>query len=141
MAPKYPPLYRLSEQAGYNLRRANQRHVAIFAAHVDGLTPTQFAALARLAEKGPLSQNKLGRKTAMDSATIKGVVDRLRAKGLVTLEPDASDQRLRNVTLTEVGLAAYQTALPQALAARRETLEPLSENEMRLFETLLSKLV
>jgi Transcriptional regulators len=73
--------YQLSTQVGFNLRRANQRHVAIFARHVDGLTPTQFAALARLFEQGPLSQNRLGRETAMDSATIKGVVGRLKAKG------------------------------------------------------------
>lgn len=133
--------YQLSEQAGYNLRRANQRHVAIFARHVDGLTPTQFAALARLAEHGPVSQNKLGRMTAMDSATIKGVVGRLRAKGLVVLNPDPDDQRLRNVTLTQAGRAAYETALPQALAARAETLAPLDAEEAALFERLLGKLV
>ena len=71
--------YSLKAQVGFNLRRANQRHVAIFARHVDGLTPTQFAALAKLHELGSLSQNKLGRLTAMDSATIKGVVERLSA--------------------------------------------------------------
>ena len=41
------------------------------------VTTTQFAALAKLAEQGPLSQNQLGRATAMDAATIKGVVGRL----------------------------------------------------------------
>ncbi|MEO0680298.1 MAG: MarR family transcriptional regulator, partial [Pseudomonadota bacterium] len=98
--------YQLSDQAGYNLRRANQRHVAIFARHVDGLTPTQFATLARLHERGPLSQNLLGRATAMDSATIKGVVERLRAKGFVASRLDENDQRLRLVELTAAGAAA-----------------------------------
>ncbi len=137
---EYQP-YQLSGQVGFNLRRANQRHVAIFAKHVVGLTPTQFATLARLAEHGALSQNKLGRITAMDSATIKGVVERLRAKDLVSSRPDQSDQRLRLVDLTEKGRLVYQTAMQQALAARTETMEPLTEDEIEQFETLLAKLV
>lgn len=133
--------YALSDQVGYNLRRANQRHVAIFGEHVKGLTPTQFAALARLHENGALSQNRLGRQTAMDSATIKGVVERLRAKGLVESRPDENDQRLRLVDLTDAGRAAFLDAVPQALAARDETLEALTPEEIRLFEALLDKLV
>lgn len=135
------PSYSLSEQVGYNLRRANQRHVAIFARHVDGLTPTQFAALARLHQQGGLSQNLLGRMTAMDSATIKGVVERLRAKGLVISLPDQTDQRLRLVDLTDAGRAAFKAARNQALAARAETLEPLSPEEVATFEALLARLV
>ncbi len=133
--------YQLSGQVGFNLRRANQRHVAIFAKHVVGVTPTQFATLARLAEHGALSQNKLGRLTAMDSATIKGVVERLRAKDLVHSRTDQNDQRLRILDLTEKGRALYQEAVQQALAARVETMEPLSADEIEQFEALLARLV
>lgn len=133
--------YQLSTQVGFNLRRANQRHVAIFARHVEGLTPTQFAALARLFEQGPLSQNKLGRLTAMDSATIKGVVERLKTKGLVTSRPDLNDQRLRLVDLTAEGKAHFARAEAQALTARAETVAPLTAEEAALFEALLAKLV
>lgn len=138
---KKPDPYQLSQQIGYNLRRANQRHVAIFAKHVDGLTPTQFAVLARLWECGALSQNKLGRLTAMDSATIKGVVERLRAKGLVRSSADPNDQRLRLVDLTQEGRVAFEVALDQALAARAETVERLTPEEIAVFETLLAKLI
>lgn len=132
--------YHLTGQVGYNLRRANQRHVAIFVKHVQGLTTTQFAVLARLYESGALSQNKLGRLTAMDSATIKGVVGRLRDKGLVESSADLSDQRLRLIALTAAGRAAFETAVGQALEARRETLEQLTEDEIETFERLLAKL-
>ena len=135
------PDYALSEQVGFNLRRANQRHVAIFAKHVEDLTPTQFAALAKLHETGAVSQNRLGRLTAMDSATVKGVVERLRDKGHVRSRPDPNDQRLRLVELTDGGRAAFARALPQALSAREETLEGLAPGEVILFETLLQKLV
>ncbi|MEJ6405087.1 MarR family winged helix-turn-helix transcriptional regulator [Yoonia sp. 2307UL14-13] len=133
--------YDLSDQVGFNLRRVNQRHVAIFAKHVDGLTPMQFAALARLSECGAVSQNKLGRLTAMDSATIKGVVERLRIKGLVTSRPDQVDQRLHLIDLTPDGKNAFVIARAQALAARAETVAPLTADETRTLEALLAKLV
>ncbi len=133
--------YSLKAQVGFNLRRANQRHVAIFARHVDGLTPTQFAALAKLHELGSLSQNKLGRLTAMDSATIKGVVERLKLRGLVSSRPDPDDQRLRLVELTKAGTRAFQGTVQQALDAREETLEALSPEEIEQFEAILAKLV
>lgn len=132
--------YQLTRQVGYNLRRANQRHVAIFVKHVQGLTTTQFAVLARLRESGALSQNKLGRLTAMDSATIKGVVGRLRDKGMVESSADQSDQRLRLIALTPEGRATFDTAVGQALEARSETLERLTVDEINTFERLLAKL-
>ena len=137
---KHVATYQLSDQVGYNLRRANQRHVAIFAKHVTDLTPTQFAVLARLEESGALSQNKLGRLTAMDSATIKGVVGRLQDKGLVLSSADQSDQRLRLIDLTSKGREAFNVAVDQALRARRETLENLNDSEIATFERLLAKL-
>lgn len=139
--PNAADAYELSTQVGFNLRRANQRHVAIFTKHVEGLTPTQFATLARLYECKALSQNRLGRLTAMDSATIKGVVERLRGKGLVTSRPDATDQRLRLVELTEQGRKLFEKAQLQALDARTETVAPLTSDEIAALETILAKLV
>ena len=70
-------VYRLDDQIGFLLRRANQRHLSLFAEVIPELTTTQLAALAKLHEQGAMSQNQLGRATAMDAATIKGVVGRL----------------------------------------------------------------
>ncbi len=68
--------YVLDEQAGFLMRVAMQRHTSIFTSRmVEGLTQTQFAALAKLYEVGPCSQNHLGRLIYLDAATIKGVVD------------------------------------------------------------------
>ena len=76
-----PEEYRLQDQIGFVLRKAHQRHVAIFAAHIADLTPPQFAALAKLRDVGETSQNQLGQLIAMDAATVKGVIDRLKARG------------------------------------------------------------
>ena len=73
----------LDEQVGFLMRVAMQRHTSIFMSRmIEGLTQTQFAALAKLYEVGPCSQNHLGRLIYLDAATIKGVVDRLACAAL-----------------------------------------------------------
>jgi len=132
--------YVLDDQIGYVLRRVTQRHLALFSQAIPQVTTVQFAVLARLVELGPQSQNHLGRATAMDAATIKGVVDRLARQGMVETSADPTDKRRLTVTLTEAGLALYQTTVAQALAVSDRTLEPLSAQERSLLLQLLSRL-
>ena len=78
--PKNSAAYQLDEQVGFLLRVAMQRHSTIFTSEITGnLTAPQFSALVKLLQEGPLSQNHLGRLIYLDVATIKGVVERLRA--------------------------------------------------------------
>lgn len=133
--------YQLSEQVGYLLRLAYQRHANLFQElTIQGLTPTQFAALVRLAEVQPCSQNKLGRLTAMDVATIKGVVDRLNKKGLIELAKDPSDKRRSSISLTEDGIALLDELYDMGRNITAVTLSPLSSSEQRTFLRLLQKL-
>lgn len=133
--------YVLDTQVGFMLRQVAQRHAAIFAARIgDDLTTTQWAALAKLAETGPCSQNLLGRLTAMDAATIKGVVDRLVRRGLVETRPDPEDGRLVVVLPTEAGQAVIARATPNAFAITEETLAPLDAAERATLIALLARL-
>jgi len=133
--------YRLEEQVGFLLRLAGQRHAAIFQEMAPcGLTPTQFAALVRLAQSGACSQNELGRRTAMDVATIKGVVDRLRAKGMVTVEPDPDDRRRSMLSITPEYEARAEGFFNAGKAISRETLKPLTETESQTLLRLLGKI-
>ncbi len=135
------PAYVLDEQIGFILRQVWQRHATIFAREIGiNLTPTQWAALAKLVETGPCSQNQLGRLTAMDVATIKGVIDRLTARGLTETGPDPADGRRLVVSLTRAGQQLAEKAVPNALAITRETLAPLDAREREVLVALLGKL-
>jgi DNA-binding MarR family transcriptional regulator len=140
-APVTPDGYDLEAQVGFLLRKAQQRHLAIFTALIaEDLTPMQFAALAKLNEVGPCSQNSLGRQTAMDVATIKGVVARLKGRGLVDKAGNPADRRMHLITLTESGRALVRKVLPTALRISERTLEPLSAEEKVTFMRLLEKI-
>jgi MarR family transcriptional regulator, lower aerobic nicotinate degradation pathway regulator len=131
----------LDEQVGFILRQVWQRHSAIFSREIGtNITPTQWAALSKLAEAGPCSQNQLGRLTAMDVATIKGVIDRLTARGLTETSQDPEDGRRLLVTLTRAGQQLAEKVAPNALAITRETLAPLEAKEREMLMALLNKL-
>ena len=133
--------YVLDDQIGFILRQVSQRHAVIFARDIGAdLTSTQWAALSKLAESGPCSQNQLGRLTAMDVATIKGVIDRLTARGLTETSADPADGRRLRVSLTRAGQQLTEKVAANALAISKETLAPLDPRERELFVTLLEKL-
>lgn len=134
--------YILDDQIGFILRQVSQRHAAIFAAGIgeQDVTATQWAVLAKLLERGPCSQNRLGRRTAMDAATIKGVVDRLGKRGLIETRPDPEDGRRLEVALSPAGQALAERMVPNALRITEETLAPLTEAERTTLIALLRRL-
>src|SRR3569833_1804672 len=120
------PSYILDEQIGFILRQVSQRHATIFAQGIGiNLTSTLWAALAKLNETGPCSQNLLGRLASMDVATIKGVIDRLTARGLTETSHDTEDGRRLLVSLPRAGQQLVEKAVPHALAITKEPLAPL----------------
>jgi DNA-binding MarR family transcriptional regulator len=135
--------YLVEDQVGFLLRRAHQRHVALFQeamAEAD-LTPTQFTALIKVVELGRVTQNQLGRLVATDPATIQGVVQRLIARGLVGRTADPMDRRSAVLAPTEEGLALAARAVVLARRITDATLEPLDAAERLRFLALLRKLV
>jgi len=133
--------YVLDDQVGFLMRVATQRHTSIFTSRMmEGLTQTQFAALAKLHEVGPCSQNYLGRLIYLDAATIKGVVDRLHGRGFVTALNDPKDRRRRAVALTERGREVTEAAIRVAAEITAATLVPLTAEEQRVIAKLLRKL-
>src|SRR5260370_41464731 len=105
---------RLEDQVGFLLRRAYQRASSNLIDRIGpyDLTAPQFATLARLYERGPLSQNLLGRLVAMEPANIRDVVLRLKKRRLVTTRRDPGDGRLIVVGLTASGLSLVEQLLP-----------------------------
>src|SRR5215475_12126998 len=134
--------YVLEDQVGFLLRCAHQRASDTFKRVMApfGITPRQFAALAKLDDLGSVSQNQLGRLTAMDPATISGVIARLIARGYVAQAADPKDGRLVALALTATGKAAITAMKGVAAQVSRRTLAPLSAQEAGALLKALSKI-
>lgn len=135
--------YVFSDQIGYLLRRAYQRHLAIFQAHASDpqLTSVQFSTLCALRDRGPQSQGELVRATNVDQATIRGIISRLKARDLIALSVDPKDARKVINALTPAGASLLDSMVPRAQQISEITLKNLNAVERTaLIYTLRSML-
>src|ERR1700681_2562224 len=128
------PAYRLGDPVRLLPRRRYPRAPSNLIDRIGphDLTAPQFATLARLYERGPLSQNLLGRLVAMEPANIRDVVLRLKRRRLVTTRRDPDDGRLILVSLTASGLSLVGKLLPIEIECTSRTLAALNASEKRL---------
>lgn len=142
MAEKTEEAYDVKQQVGHLLRKAYQFHLSIFN-DITGelqLTSVQFVTLCILRDHGDCSQAELVRATAVDQATIRGVVDRLAGRGLLELKKDVADGRKVVIALTSDGAALLDTMYPRARQITEETVASLNPAERVALSFLLTKM-
>ncbi|MFL7961359.1 DNA-binding transcriptional regulator, MarR family [Pseudomonas sp. NFIX10] len=135
--------YAFTEQVGHLLRKAYQRHMAIFQQNVgeSQLTAVQFITLCAVRDNGPSSLTELVALTAVDQATIRGIVERLKARELIELGHDAKDRRKVIVHLSEAGRMAVKQTEPCARQISELTLSNLNPGERVAMLFLLRKMI
>ena len=138
-----PHEYDFSEQVGHLLRRAYQRHLAIFQANAcePQITSTQFVTLCTLRDRGPSNQTDIIAATGIDQATIRGIVERLKQRGLVEFQSDPHDRRKVIVTLTGSGTELLQRMIPRAQQISELTMGDLNAAERAALMFTLKKML
>ncbi len=138
-----PENYHFTEQVGHLLRKVYQRHLAIFQQNVGDsqLTAVQFITLCAVRDMGPSSLTELVQVTAVDQATIRGIVERLKARDLITVTPDPIDRRKVVVGLTDAGGALLAETVPQAAKITELTFGTLNPAERIALIFLLNKML
>ncbi|PWK64338.1 MarR family transcriptional regulator [Aminobacter sp. AP02] len=134
--------YDLDAHPAYVVRRAHQRATLCFQQVMAGedLSPTQFAALATVLKHGEVSQNHLGRMTAMDPSTISLVVRKLLKQGLIKRSASDTDQRLTIITLTDEGTRYTLERLARSVEVGQRLLSPLTAAEQATLLRLLQRI-
>ncbi|MCO5785700.1 MarR family transcriptional regulator [Pseudomonas sp. G11-1] len=137
------PDYDFTQQIGYLLRRAYQRHTEIFLQNSPDaqLTSTQFVTLCALHDRGPSSQTELIKATAIDQGTIRGLIKRLSERGLIAVRAAEDDKRKVILHLTVQGREVYQQMVPAALRITELTSRNLNQAERLALFFLLEKML
>lgn len=137
-----PAKYVFSEQVGHLLRRVYQRHVAIFQQNIPDsqLTAAQFVTMCAIQEYAPCSLTEIVKATAIDQATIRGIIERLKARELITVTHDAKDKRKLTVSLTPAGTSLVNATIPFAHQITETTFGNLNPAERLALMHLLRKM-
>jgi len=85
------------------------------------LTYPQYLAFLVLWERDDITVKALGERLFLDSGTVTPLIKRLEARGLVSRNRDADDERQVRIRLTEDGRALRGKAMAVPLAAVKGT--------------------
>lgn len=134
--------YQFSDQVGHLLRRAYQRHMAIFQQTLPDsqLTAAQFVVLCAVRDQQACSLVEVVKATAIDQATVRGVIERLKARELLEVSHDPADRRKVLVTLTQAGHALVAEMVPFAQRITESTFGELNPAERVAILYLLRKM-
>lgn len=134
----------LDKNPGFLFRRMQQVSVSLFLNRLRefGITPLQYTILRIIRAQPGIDQISVASRAILDASTVKDIVARLEARGLVERRTGKLDRRTRSVSLTRAGDRLLAAVEPEVRRARRELLAPLSRQEqatlLRLLRSLLA---
>jgi DNA-binding MarR family transcriptional regulator len=127
---------------GFLMHRAQMRlrDAVVEAIEGSGLMSGQLAVLGVLADRGGMSQRRLGELTQIEKSSMVLFLDALEAGGWVRRERDPGDRRAHVVRLTPEGAQRFWALAPRLGQAQKDFLRPLSAAEAAMLEDLLTRL-
>ena len=134
----------LDKNPGFLFRRMQQISVSLFLNRLRefGITPLQYTILRIIRAQPGIEQISVASRAILDASTVKDIVARLEAKGLVERRTGEQDRRTRSVSLTRAGDKLLAAVEPEVRRAQKELLAALSRREqatlLRLLRTLLA---
>lgn len=105
------------------------------------LTTPQMRALAVLAVAEGLTVNELAVYTVAEQSTMSRTLDAMEAQGLVRRESPQTDNRVRQIYLTEAGRAQFDEMWPTMWNAFSAMFKGVSGDEYETFLSVLHKML
>ena len=126
----------------FMLSKANQRVYGIFKARLQpyGLTPIQALVLHALYQEEGLSAGELGKRLALDNATLSGVLERMAEGGWISKNVARDDRRVLHIQLTDKANLKRNKFLAETQMLNFEVLSLFQEKERELLVRMLKDL-
>ncbi|ALL66490.1 Transcriptional regulator, MarR family [Paraburkholderia caribensis MBA4] len=132
----------LSKFTGSLVRRAQQRHVAVWLSEVSAeVTSVQYAALEILQKTPGVNQRQLGDELDVDRSTIADLVARMVRNGLIERSDDPVDKRSYVLFLTADGKKQLASLRPRVEEVERILTARLTQRECLELRRLLLALL
>ncbi|MCQ8782090.1 MarR family winged helix-turn-helix transcriptional regulator [Mangrovibrevibacter kandeliae] len=133
----------LQQFAPYLMNRIMGRYNATLreALKAHGLTIAQMRTLAILAVTDGLTVSELSVYAVIEQSTLSRTLDAMEAQGLLRREPQASDNRVRRVSLNEAGRALFEEVWPVMRAAFGTMFKGIDDGEYAAFVAVLQKIL
>ncbi len=128
------PAFRALMSCSRQVERVASRHVETL-----DLTLPQFDVITTLGDTQGMTVSELAERTLITRGTLKPVLDRLEARGLVKRCKGEWDARQVVVTLTPEGQAVYEKTFPSHLAFLKQLIDKIPQDHQAQLITLLGE--
>ena len=91
----------------------------------------RWRILFTLHERGQCSQKTLAENCRLDPASLTRLLQAMQQQGWITRSADQNDNRVTNVSLTPIGQAVVDEALPRRAAFFEDSLQDLSSQDIQ----------
>lgn len=113
-----------------HLGQAYRAMQAAFSARVGHALP-RWRILLALHEHGQCSQKMLAEQCRLDPASLTRLLQAMQQLGWITRSADQHDNRVTNASLTPIGQAVVNEALPRRAAFFEDALQGLSNEDVQ----------
>lgn len=141
MRPSHKSLDQFLTYKMHRLMKQHDRRISQSYADTAQLSLAESRVLAAVGTAGALSNSELARRANLDKSQASRGADGLVSRGLVRRSPDDHDGRAVKVTLTPEGERVWRVVIDAARSHYEHLFEALSDDEMRVYERLLDKLL
>lgn len=115
---------------------ASAAYLALYAVGIE-----TWRVLVMLAIEGRVSAQRLVQLLDVDKAAVSRTFKSMHADGLLTLEPDVDDRRVRHAVITAKGRALHDRIIRLALIREEAALSDLSDDEVQILRGLLRRVL
>lgn len=133
----------LNHFAPYLMNRIIARWNANMADELRGMdiTTAKMRTLAILAITPSVTINELSVFAVTEQSTMSRTLDSLEDQGYIRRQPRAEDMRIRDVTITEEGRAAFEKVWPTMYDLLLQMFDGIEEEEYRVFISVLHRIL
>ena len=104
------------------------------------ISQDQWLVLGPVWKNEGISQKDIAEYCGKDKTSVTKIIDTLEKRNLMVRYPDQIDQRIKRVILSNKGKELMKNAMPIMEQTRNEVRKGISDQEIGLFKTVLSKI-
>lgn len=140
---KPPSVARLQDHTGFWLRYVSNHVSHSFATRLEdsGVTVAEWVVLRTLFDLGACPPSEIAAAVGITRGAISKLLERLRAKQLITRTEDAGDRRFQQIQITRTGRSLVPKLAKLADQNDAEFFSCLSPTEHQALRRILGKLV
>lgn len=116
------------------------KSMSVLYAEKFGISIAEWRVIAHLARSERVSVRDIHARVNLDKVKVSRAVSRLEEAGLVLKANNVADNRLLDITLSDVGWSVYRQIVPLASGFEADLLSVLDEAERAALERIFEKL-